>query len=311
MDSRTAEEKINPDLPPALIEGFEQICAGNFSYRLPRSLLKDASDLTAFYFNTVAEEIEHIIQSTKEQEVRLSGILENLSQLLLRVAAGDFSVEAPRDFSGDTADVLAFLVNNTIQELDLYMKAARQKAEADRIQLEALVAERTRELHLLATTDVLTKTFNRRHIIEIADQEISRSGRHGHDLSLAMLDLDHFKSVNDTFGQAAGDTALLMAADAMRSRIRSHDRLGRYGGEEFLLIIPETHIAGALVLAEKIRAAIEKMEIKSGENRIPLSASIGLAQWQMSEPLDSVLTRADAALYRAKDNGRNCVVADK
>jgi diguanylate cyclase (GGDEF)-like protein len=245
----------------------------------------------------------------EEAERRLGGLVDRMSEVLQRVAAGDFTARVERDFSGDRADVLAYLINNTIDELDHALAAAQTRAEGDRQRLEALVAERTRELDRLAGVDILTEAANRRRLEALGRQEIARALRHGNTVCALMLDLDHFKAINDTFGHPVGDTALQMAAAAIRSRVRAHDHLGRYGGEEFVIIASGTPLAGACRLADSVRDAVAAIQLETPAGTVMLTSSIGVAEWRRGEDLDTLIARADAAMYRAKEMGRNCVFA--
>jgi hypothetical protein len=133
-------------LPAALVDGFFRLCQGEFDYRLPRSMSRDADDTAAFFFNTVAEELERLLRTSRQREDRLSRTVAHLSEALVRVAAGDFSVQIARDYGGDATDVLVFLVNNTISELSAFVAATERRAEEDRLRLERIVRQRTREL---------------------------------------------------------------------------------------------------------------------------------------------------------------------
>ncbi|MDD2851308.1 MAG: diguanylate cyclase [Desulfuromonadaceae bacterium] len=179
--------------------------------------------------------------------------------------------------------------------------------------LEQIVEERTLELKeagetisRLAATDELTKLSNRRHFNETLPAALSASRRHGYPLSLIMIDLDHFKSVNDTFGHFEGDTVLIKFADLLRDIIRAEDVAARWGGEEFIIILPHTTSEAAAALAERIRlSCIENASAMHG-----LSASFGVAQLQNGEDDNSFIRRADDAMYRAKNEGRNRVVVE-
>ncbi len=299
----------HPQLPSALVEGLLRLCQGDFSYRVPRSLNRDTDDTAAFFVNAIAEELGRMLRASQQQERHLTATIEQLSAALTRVATGDFSVQVERDYSGDPADVLAFLVNNTILELGEFVAGAQRRAAEDRRRLEQLVEERTAELKVLATTDALTGTLNRRRFFEEAEEERARSARYKHPLSLAMLDLDHFKAINDRFGHAVGDEALQRAAAVMRRVVRRQDRVGRYGGEEFGVLFPETGLDEALSVAERLRREIASEEIHAGEERVELRVSCGVAAWRPDESIDATLRRADAALYQAKQAGRNRVTA--
>jgi len=122
-----------------------------------------------------------------------------------------------------------------------------------------------------------------------------------------MVDLDHFKSINDRFGHAVGDQVLRMAASQMVERKRSEDVCFRYGGEEFAMLLPETTAQEAEVVAERLRRAIEQLDLTAVHNQLSLTASIGITQWCLGDKTDELIVRADAALYQAKAKGRNTV----
>lgn len=158
----------------------------------------------------------------------------------------------------------------------------------------------------LASIDSLTGTLNRRTILDTASV-LERSQTHTGALSLLMIDADHFKTINDRFGHAVGDEVLRQLSDVLRRNVRTNDIVGRYGGEEFLVLMPDTGEDGALRVAEKLRAAVESQITKPAA----LTISVGVATTREGElSLDRVLAHADAALYAAKAAGRNCVRAD-
>jgi len=172
------------------------------------------------------------------------------------------------------------------------------------------------QLRALATTDSLTGAVNRRHFVELTQRERERSLRSGAPLSLCSFDADHFKSVNDNHGHVAGDHVLSAITRAAQSALRVSDVLGRLGGEEFAILLPDTDLSGALVLAERVRAAVAACEVQSGDSSesaasapIRVTISLGLAQLRGDEPIESLLKRADRALYAAKDLGRDRVQA--
>jgi len=171
-----------------------------------------------------------------------------------------------------------------------------------------------RRLHELATTDGLTGALSRRAFFAAVEQEAERSSRYGGKMSLMMIDLDHFKKVNDRHGHAAGDRALKLAAQAIRTGLRDIDALGRMGGEEFAVLLPQTTLAGAVEVAERLRKAVAAIAIPVDPQpmTVQLTVSIGVAERPDDETdFDRVLSRADAALYRAKEEGRNRVVFDR
>jgi diguanylate cyclase (GGDEF)-like protein/PAS domain S-box-containing protein len=167
------------------------------------------------------------------------------------------------------------------------------------------------ELMRLATTDALTGVANRRRLIEYMEAELARVKRFSETSFLLMLDLDNFKSVNDTWGHSAGDAALRHFADLCRLRVRQSDFLGRLGGEEFGIVLSRTDRAGALQFAESLRQSIAYSPVPSAKGQIPLTVSIGIARFEDGdENSDNILVRADVALYRAKASGRNAVAID-
>jgi diguanylate cyclase (GGDEF)-like protein len=152
--------------------------------------------------------------------------------------------------------------------------------------------------------DLLCGVFNRRGIEQKLDTELRRSGRSGNGLSIALIDIDHFKTINDYAGHAAGDTALRDVVSAISGRLRPYDLLGRFGGDEFLLIFPRTHCSDALAVSSRIEQSVRELSIPGAE--LPLTISIGLTEAASGEIAGSLLARADKALYNAKNAGRNC-----
>lgn len=164
------------------------------------------------------------------------------------------------------------------------------------------------ELFELAVTDSLTHLANRRRFDEELATETSRVRRHGRDLSLLMLDIDHFKSVNDLHGHQAGDAVLSRLAQVIRERVRQHDLVARFGGEELAILMPETDLHGARVLAEGLRGAIERQVVEYASQRLRVTVSIGCAQLDPGDrDPEAFLCRCDKQLYRAKTAGRNRV----
>ncbi|MFC3458622.1 bifunctional diguanylate cyclase/phosphodiesterase [Massilia haematophila] len=160
----------------------------------------------------------------------------------------------------------------------------------------------------LAIRDELTGVHNRRYLISLIEREKERSDRTSRAFCLCLLDIDFFKRINDTYGHSAGDTVLRDFARIVQGQVRASDSFGRYGGEEFLLMLPETPACDALVLAERVRAAIARLRCMDGPSEISLTVSIGVAEFRMGESIGSAIGRADEALYLAKSSGRNRVV---
>jgi diguanylate cyclase (GGDEF)-like protein len=205
-----------------------------------------------------------------------------------------------------------------IENADLY-----RRLSVLNLSLERKVEERTaelmtanerltalnRELEEISITDGLTQVYNRRYFMDRLRQEIKRVSRYGPPVSLLMIDIDFFKKVNDTFGHQAGDTVLAGVAGLIKGRLRETDLIARYGGEEFCLLATGADQAGALVLAERVRALIEKASFDHDSRRIAVTVSVGVSTWKQSltEDAAELIRKADTALYRAKEQGRNRV----
>jgi diguanylate cyclase (GGDEF)-like protein len=168
--------------------------------------------------------------------------------------------------------------------------------------------ETLRELRRLSLTDDLTGLYNSRHFMDQVQRELARAGRYGHAVSLIVLDLDHFKRVNDSHGHQEGDRVLRRVADALQRSIREPDTAYRCGGEEFAVIVPETTGQSATVLAKRILAATAIRVNGTGGPPIDVTASLGIAQWQGKEDAWALVHRADMAMYEAKRAGRNRIV---
>ena len=165
------------------------------------------------------------------------------------------------------------------------------------------------ELRRLATTDCLTGLHNRRHFLALARQEWSRFQRYHRPLSLIVFDIDHFKSVNDGFGHAVGDRALTHLADLCNQSKRGSDIVGRVGGDEFAILLPETELTQADVAAERLRLAIAENPLRADDVSVPITVSMGLAEATLSmSGIDALMKIADEGLYKAKGGGRNCVI---
>ncbi|HEY6240081.1 MAG TPA: GGDEF domain-containing protein [Burkholderiales bacterium] len=162
-------------------------------------------------------------------------------------------------------------------------------------------------LQELATHDELTGVHNRRHLMEMLRHEKSRCARTGATFCISVLDLDFFKQINDKYGHQAGDDVLRGFSRNAKQRMRTTDYFGRYGGEEFLLILTDTSLEGARIGAERVRRDAEQLSFVEIGPDLRISVSIGLAQHQAGEEIEQTLQRADSALYRAKEAGRNRV----
>lgn len=181
-----------------------------------------------------------------------------------------------------------------------------ERTRSENLRLETIVLERTAEIERLSKIDKLTGLANRSALDEALEREFRRALRYYHPLSMLVFDLDHFKRINDTFGHLGGDEVLRIIGEQLRGKLRETDVVGRYGGEEFVILLPETPLETALQLAEELRQQIEHKSIPFGETDILITASIGVATWEDGVASPSELfAHADSALYHAKHSGRN------
>ncbi|HLD14490.1 MAG TPA: GGDEF domain-containing protein [Burkholderiales bacterium] len=175
-----------------------------------------------------------------------------------------------------------------------------------------LAAESTVEnLGKLVVTDPLTRIMNRRGITVALLDAMAQSGRYNAPLCVAMADIDHFKSTNDTYGHQTGDRVLTEIAGILSDTLRMPDKVGRYGGEEFLIILPHTTLVGGRKIAERLRMAVNRWRFEIADKKLKLTISLGITQARKGEDLEQLLARVDQALYAAKNGGRNLVVVRK
>jgi len=204
---------------------------------------------------------------------------------------------------------LAIPSNTQFREKNEALLLAQEALIKSNHLLEERVYQRTKELERIAQTDTLTGLLNRGGLVDRLSLEIDRTARYKRGLSLLMIDLDHFKQVNDTHGHLVGDCVLSELATVLNKVCRSSDGIGRYGGEEFLIVLPETDINKAQELAERIRIAImEHVFAKSMSLALSLTCSIGVTEYQQDQTFSDILKVVDDVLYQAKSLGRNRVV---
>ncbi|CAB5660535.1 diguanylate cyclase [Comamonas aquatica] len=215
-----------------------------------------------------------------------------------------FSIHLGRDSAPEIAYatvLLIMLLGCMLLSLQLYQLRVRLRRQRQELVL-ALAENRE-----LASRDPLTGVLNRRHMLELMHLEQRRCLRGQRTMLLAQMDIDHFKQINDTHGHGVGDLALMTFTQVVRENIRSSDVLARWGGEEFVLLLSDTHLDGALLTLERVRAAVEAAEVEGGPPGLRMTVSMGLAEHQPGEAVELTLDRADKALYAAKHAGRNRV----
>ena len=199
------------------------------------------------------------------------------------------------------ADPEALAEAQELEDLRAQLQGTKVTLENKQKELQAVLAQADEVKH----TDMLTLLPNRQLILSDLQRQVTYSERYGSPLSVSMIDLDNFKEINDTYGHAAGDQVLRFIASEMRDHIRQPDEIGRYGGDEFLVILPNTSVNAAAEQATRLCKQIRSAPVIAGKDLINVSLSIGIAQYQPgADDWHSLLERADQALYQAKGNGR-------
>ena len=253
-------------------------------------------------------------------EIYLKKNLKLFSSSFIKLEKGDFSARIylePGNVLFDTATAF----NASIKKIEYILKEQNDKSwdlyqwnenlggiifqkestikeiEQNKTQLE----EENKVLDRITKTDSLTQLYNHKYIYERLEQEINKAKTFSRKLSIVMFDIDHFKSVNDNYGHQVGDKVILAVTHTLKEQCRKVDILGRYGGEEFLAILPDTDLEGALLTAERIRTRILQLEFTEG---LKISISGGLAQLSEEDAI-SLVRKADDLLYKAKEGGRN------
>lgn len=255
----------------------------------------------------------------------LKELQTNLQQVVVKarcLTVGDFSSDAGNMGEiSEALDIMGSALQSALsrlerQKADLTELSHNLQREVEaRIQVEENLRLEQIRLQKLASTDSLTGLANRRYFLQIAVREVERIRRTGNRACLAMLDIDHFKALNDSRGHNAGDRALHQIAQTISAIIRPYDLVGRYGGDEFIFLFPETGKEVASTILERLRESVEQARIEVEKDLCCITVSIGLteidSQTDSSDSsLDQAITRADEALYKAKGNSRNhiCVV---
>lgn len=235
---------------------------------------------------------------------RIISPLEGLEQAMVRFSAGQLNVRSPVNRRDEVGRLAAAFNRMADEHQQAHEGIIKSKAE-----LEARVAQRTRQLRELAVREPLTGLYNRRHFNEVLERSFSEAVRYDNDMSCIMIDLDDFKGVNDVFGHDIGDQVLVVAATTMRSQLRTADVAARFGGDEFVVLLPQTDAERARTLGERI----VKSFVTAVLQRLPqvlVTMSVGIASLRSTQAKDAavLLRAADRALYEAKTNGKNGVV---
>lgn len=289
-------------------------------------LVEDDDEDVGIFRRYIAQLRDHQVSvarvaSEEEARSRLASEHFDMVFLDLNLTSGGSGIDLLRQLQNEGADMPVVVVTGSGDELmaveamkagaydylvkdgldpDLLERTIRNARQRHFLEQER--ARMIRKLRELSVTDELTGLANRRRLTQLLDEEVRRSARTGHMFAVLMIDLDHFKLVNDRFGHQTGDGVLKQCATALRQSVRTTDLVGRYGGEEFCVVLPETSAAGAHRVAEKLREAVGVLP-----DPVP-TISVGLALWEPRSSVDDLLRRADQALYKAKEAGRNRTV---
>lgn len=254
----------------------------------------------------------------KELQANLNDVIHNAKQLTVGNFSGNYGqmgdISNALNTMGKALQTALLRLEQQKEDLTTLSDSLRREIDA-RIAVEESLRREQMRLQKLASTDSLTGLANRRHFFQLAARELERIRRTGSHACLAMLDIDHFKALNDNFGHTEGDKALTSLAKIITSVIRPYDLTGRYGGDEFIFLFPETQLEDCRAVLERLRDSVEKASISAGKDGPNLTVSIGLTELTPDnthglQALDQAITRADEALYRAKETSRNrlCVV---
>jgi diguanylate cyclase (GGDEF)-like protein len=226
--------------------------------------------------------------------------LDRLTGGASKVAAGDLEVDLPV-LSRSEVGYLTEVFNDMVARL----RQGREELAA----INKTLRKKNKELHELSITDSLTGLYNRKHLMETLDNEVARSKRHKHDFAVLVIDIDHFKEYNDTYGHLAGDEVLSRLASVFKKSVRSCDYVARYGGEEFILVLPEIGPEDGVKAAERIRKKVVKENFAGDGEPREVTVSVGVASYPKDgDDPQTIIRHADAALYKSKESGRNQVV---
>lgn len=283
----------------ALLDKDGNLLSWNPAFQALQETHRDETNLTGFLSAPSEELFARLFSTALGQRIRTRGGLE-------------FVGEAHNDnfmclFIPMPAQQVLFIAENvtltaTLEAVTAELQRTKRILTIKETELKAVIAQANEVSH----TDALTFLPNRRQIIADLQREVIFSDRYGTPLTVSMLDLDHFKNINDTYGHTVGDDVLRNLASELRDHIRYPDTIGRYGGEEFLLVLPHSTLRAAGQQAERLCRHVRSLRIRSGEQTIPVTVSIGISQYKIhSEDWQGLLNRADAALYQAKNNGRD------
>ena len=271
----------------------------NPAFDLLKQIRGEETQLKDFLASSSEELFDQLLSTTLNQRIRTKGNLQFAGE----ERSDDFVclfIPMPGQRVLLIAEPVALI--SELEAVTADLQRTKRILTIKETELKAVIAQADEVSH----TDALTFLPNRKQIIGDLQREVIFSDRYGTPLTISMVDIDHFKKVNDTYGHTVGDDVLRSLAGELRDHIRYPDTIGRYGGEEFLIVLPHSILKAATEQAERLCRHVRDLVIKSGEHEIMVTVSLGVAQYKIhNEDWEAFLSRADAALYRAKNNGRD------
>ncbi|MCB1051407.1 MAG: diguanylate cyclase [Acidobacteria bacterium] len=297
-----------PDFLQAIADAFKQAKPGYRMLRAPNGAIaleiahKKAPDLVITDWDMPVMNGLELIRALQAQEstrdipvIMFTGVMTTSENLQMALEAG------AKDYIRKPLDRVELLARtNAMLHLADYISQVKAQNQALR--------ESYAQMEKMARTDPLTQLSNRRDFRDHLAHELAACQRNGRKMVLAIADIDHFKHFNDQFGHECGDSVLVALAEQLRGLIRNQDYVGRWGGEEFILLFPETDLEGGRIIAEKICQAVHAQPHQFQAQAMPISLTIGLSAYRDNDDANALLKRADEALYRGKNAGRNQVV---
>jgi diguanylate cyclase (GGDEF)-like protein len=289
-----------------LLDKDGNLLSWNDSFDSLKQAQPDKTHLKGFFSSASENLFARLLSTTLEQRIRTKAELE--------FTRGDVQNEnfvclfIPMPSQRVLFIAEHVVLASELEALTAELQKTKRILAIKEIELKAVIAQADEVSH----TDALTFLPNRRQIIGDLQREVIFSDRYGTPLTISLLDIDHFKKINDTYGHIVGDDVLRNLASELRDHIRYPDTIGRYGGEEFLVVLPHSTLRAASQQAERLCRHVRSLLIKSSDKEIAVTVSIGIAQYKIqNEDWQALLNRADAALYEAKNKGRDRWVASE
>jgi len=282
-----------------LLDKDGTLISWNPSFDLRKQIHVEKTHLKNFLSSANQDSFDQFLATTLDQRIRTKGELEFAGE-----TRNDNFICLFIPMPGQRVLLIAELVAfpSELETVTAELQRTKRILTIKETELKAVIAQADEVSH----TDALTFLPNRKQIIGDLQREVIFSDRYGTPLTISMLDIDFFKKINDTYGHTVGDDVLRSLASELRNHIRYPDTIGRYGGEEFLIVLPHSTVKAAMEQAGRLCKHVRSLLIKSGEKEIALTVSIGIAQYKIhKEDWEVFLSRADAALYLSKNNGRD------